>query len=154
MTMQTVRWWRPSVVVGAITILLALTACGSQSAPSAGSPSSTGVSGSSTTAPCHPLPPSEVPGLDRAVTQAASGTYCGHVGVSVLVVLKAPSDSAAVRWTDPVITGPSHGAQALAAPLTALRGTTVAAVRLTKAGTYRLTSSSGPTGWSVSLRVT
>lgn len=151
MTMQTVRWWRPSVVVGATAVLLALTACGSQSAPSAGSPSSTGVSSSSTTAPCQPLPPSEVPGLDRAVTQAESGTYCGHVGVSVLVVLKAPS--AAARWTDPAITGPAHGAQALAAPLTALRGTTVAAIRLTKAGTYRLTSSSGHTGWSVSLRV-
>ena len=153
MTMQTFRWWRPSVVVGATAVLLALTACGSQTAPGAASPTSTAVSSSSTTAPCHPLPPSEVPGLDRAVTQAESGTYCGHVGVSVLVVLKAPSDSAAARWTDPAITGPAHGAQALAAPLTALRGTTVAAIHLTKAGTYRLTSSSGHTGWSVSLRV-
>jgi hypothetical protein len=94
-----------------------------------------------------------VPGLDRAVTQAESGTYCEKAGVSLLVVLKAPSDSSAARWTDPAVTGPAHGAQALAAPLTALRGTTVAAIRLTKAGTYRLTSSSGSTGWSVSLHV-
>ncbi|HEV7173589.1 hypothetical protein [Pedococcus sp.] len=153
MTMQTVRWWRPSLVMGATAVILALTACGSQPAPSAGSPSPTGMSSSTATGPCHPLPPSEVPGLDRAVTQAESGTYCGHVGVSVLVVLKAPSDSAASRWTEPVVSGPAQGAQTLAAPLTALRGTTVAAVRLTKAGTYRLTSTSGHTGWSVSLRV-
>lgn len=153
MTMQTATWWRPSAVVGATAVLLTLTACGTQTAPSARAPSSTGVASSSTTAPCHPLPASEVPGLDRAVTQAESGTYCGHVGVSVLVVLKAPSDSAAARWTEPAVTGPAHGAQTLAAPLTALRGTTVAALRLTKAGTYRLTSSSGHTGWSVSLRV-
>lgn len=151
MTMHSVRWWRPAVLVGATTVMLAVAGCGAEPSPTAAPSSATGSTTS--TAPCKPLPPSEVPGLDRAVTQAETGTYCAHIGVSVLVVLKAPSDSTSDRWTDPTISGPAHGAQAIAGPLTALRGTTVAALRISQAGTYRLTSTSGHTAWSVSLRV-
>lgn len=150
MTTHSVRWWRPAVLVGATTVMLAVAGCGAQSSPTT-APSPT--SAPTPSAACQPLPPSDVPGLDRALTQAEKGTYCGHVGVSVLVVLKAPRGSWADRWTDPAVSGPTQGAQTLSAPLTALRGTTVAAVRLTRAGSYRLTSTSGQTRWSASVRV-
>ena len=91
--------------------------------------------------------------MQKALTAHDTGTYCAPAGTTILIVLKAKDFMAASAWAQPSITGPTGGTRWLSAPLTALRGTTVAAVALTVAGTYDVTSSSGTSTWRATVRV-
>ena len=136
---------RRALVAGAFGTALFLTsACGSTaSSPSAPSSSS-----------CQALSDSQVPPLQKALTEQSTGTYCAHPGVTILVVLKAHDLTAARAWAEPDITGPDGGVTLLTAPLTTLRGTTVAAVSLTIPGPYTFTSTTpSHESWQATVEV-
>ena len=111
--------------------------------------------GQATTAPghCSSLPASDVPPMQKALTEQNTGTYCEPVGTTILIVLKAKDFTAADAWAPPSVTGPTGGARWLSPPLTALRGTTVAAVALTTAGTYQVSSTAGSGSWRATIKI-
>lgn len=122
---------RRALVAGAFgTALLLTSAC----ATTAASPHA------SSSGSCQTLPDSQVPPLQKLLTEQSTGTYCARAGVTILIVLKAHDLTPATAWAEPDITGPDGGVTMLAAPLTTLRGTTVAAVSLTIPGPYTFTS--------------
>lgn len=123
-------WWRHSLVAGAATTLFLTSACGG-SAPASQQASS---------GPCRTMPASDVPPLQKALTERDHGTYCASVGVTILVVLKARDFGPATSWSTPTIDGPSGGVSGIAPPLTALRGSTIAAMSLSAPGTYTFRS--------------
>lgn len=143
-------WWRSTVVVGATTALLPLSGCGTA-----------GTSAQSTSPPhastrpsvCVGLPPSDVPALNGALTQADTGNYCAHPGTSVLVVLKAASPAPADRWSASGVAGPAGGATRVSAPLTALQGTTVVAYRFARPGSYQLAAQASGRSWHATITV-
>jgi hypothetical protein len=124
------RRWRHAFVAGATAALLLTSACGT----------STHDPQSTASTPCLALPGSRVPALQASLTEQATGTYCAHSGVTILIVLTAHDLTPARSWAEPDITGPDGGVTLLTAPMTSLRGTTVAAVKLTLAGPYTFTS--------------
>jgi hypothetical protein len=136
---------RRALVAGAFGTALFLTsACGTNHAGPA----------TSSSAPCHPLPDSQVPPLQKALTEQSTGTYCAPAGVTLLVVLKAHDFTPARAWAEPDITGPDGGVKLLTAPLTTLRGTTVAAVSLTIPGPYTFTSATPDhEAWQATVQV-
>lgn len=138
------RWWRRALVAGATTALFLTTSCGTNAArPSATSSSA-----------CRALLDSQVPPLQKALTEQSTGTYCAHTGVTILVVLKAHDLTPARAWAGPDITGPDGGVTMLTAPLTSLRGTTVAAVSLTIPGPYTFTSTTPDhESWQTTVQV-
>ena len=91
--------------------------------------------------------------MQKALTQDDKGTYCASPGTTILIVLKAKDFAPDSAWAPPSVTGPSGGTRWLGVPLTALRGTTVAALALTVPGTYRLTSVAGTHIWQAAIRV-
>ena len=137
------RWWRSAVLAGATTSLLLTTAACGHSSPTPASSS----------AGCSSLPASDVPPMQKALTQSDTGRYCAASGTTILIVLKAKDFSPSSAWAEPSWAGPSGGARWLSAPLTPLRGTTVAAIELTAPGTYRLTSSAGSATWLATVTV-
>lgn len=143
-------WWRSTLAVGATATLLALSAC-STAASSAQSTSAPHMSTQPST--CVGLPPSDVPALNGALTQADTGNYCAHPGTSVLVVLNAATPAPADRWSDPGVAGPAGGATRVSAPLTALRGATVAAYRFATAGSYQLSATAPGRSWHAIITV-
>lgn len=130
MVSTTRQWWRRARVAGATTALFLAAGCGGSSA-TPGPPSS---------GPCSLLPASDVPPMQRALTERNHGTYCASRGVTILIVLKGRDFTAANAWSSPDVTGPDNGVSVIAPPLTSLRGTTVAAVALTAAGQYTFRS--------------
>lgn len=123
-------WWRHALVAGATTALLLTSGCGT-------SPT---TAGAKTSGPCTALPVSDVPPLQKALTETDRGTYCARRGVTILIVLKGKDFSATTAWATPSIDGPNGGVSSIAPPLTALRGTTIAAVRLNAPGAYTFSS--------------
>ncbi|MGN6721756.1 MAG: hypothetical protein ACTHJM_04000 [Marmoricola sp.] len=132
------RWWRFAALAGATTSLLLTTGCGAQSP---------------TTSRCAPLPASDVPPMQKALTQSDTGRYCATPGTTILIVLKAKDYSPSSTWAQPAWAGPDGGARWISPPLTPLRGSTVAAIALTAQGTYRLTSNAGSATWLVTVTV-
>jgi hypothetical protein len=94
-----------------------------------------------------------VPALNGALTQADTGNYCAQPGTSVLVVLNAATPAPADRWSDPGVAGPAGGATKVSAPLTALRGATVAAYRFSRPGNYHLTAAAPGRSWHATITV-
>lgn len=139
-------WWRSTLVVGATTALLPLSGCSTAGSSAQSTSPSTSTS-------CVDLPPSDVPALNGALTQADTGNYCAHPGTSVLVVLKAATPAPADRWSASAVAGPAGGATRVSAPLTALRGTTVAAYRFASAGSYQLTAVAPGRSWHATITV-
>lgn len=134
------RWWRSAIAAGATTAFILATSAGCGQATPASSR-------------CAVLPASDVPPMQKALTEHDTGSYCATAGTTILIVLKAKDFTAASAWAPPSITGPTGGTRWLTAPLTALRGTTVAAVALTAAGTYRVSSTAGTSSWQATVRV-
>jgi hypothetical protein len=143
-------WWRATLAVGATTALLPLSGC---SAASTSAQSTSPPHASTRPSTCVGLPPSDVPALNGALTQADTGNYCAHPGTSVLVVLKAATPAPADRWSASGVAGPAGGATRVSAPLTALRGTTVAAYRFARPGSYQLTAVARGRSWHATITV-
>ena len=127
-------------MIGGATIALVLTLVGCGSSTRA--------------AACSALPASTVPPMQKVITQADTGTYCASVGTPILIVLRAKDFSSGSAWAQPSAAGPSGGTHWLSPPMTALRGTTVAAVEFGAVGTYDLTSTAGSARWHALVEVT
>lgn len=136
---------RRALLAGAFgTALLLTSACGT----------TTAGPGATDSGPCKTLPDSAVPPLQKALTEQSTGTFCAAAGVTILIVLKAHDFTAARAWAQPDITGPDGGVKLLSAPLTTLRGTTVAAVSLTSPGPYTFTSATPDhESWQANVQV-